>query len=344
MPADDIDDSPMTLTRTWEEVFRQLDQWDVVDKLRALHLKSSASTSSTGFLPFKSPDVAHLMANTSQRVCLYHHFHHDADNGLNDGSDDLWALMGSGAMASAMLINKTHVNEPQRGTTFDWSKMLAWNSTQDVSDTVEEFVASRTQVSERSSDVSSQPAPAKITAAKTKKTAEPKGRLKTDEDAEDTVTVVGFTMTDTVPVPGFLAVVFMETYETNPLELCMIAVDAIKRRAAAEPDKLKAARMAEAAAYVPQWILSVAINMVCQPDPDYYGVATAPPYCRRSAAWTRATHEKFLAVKSRSLLKADKPPSTPGRSDDVFRNLLSILERQATVTTTPTPSRRQQRR
>jgi fructose 1,6-bisphosphatase len=40
--------------------------------------------------------------------------------------------MGSGAMATAMLVNKVHVNEPQRGTPFDWSKMLAWNSTTDV--------------------------------------------------------------------------------------------------------------------------------------------------------------------------------------------------------------------
>jgi type IV secretory pathway VirB10-like protein len=68
MPSDNIDESPMTVTRTWEEVFRRLDQWDVVDKLRALHLKSSDSTSSTGFLPFKSPDIAHLMANTARRV------------------------------------------------------------------------------------------------------------------------------------------------------------------------------------------------------------------------------------------------------------------------------------
>ncbi len=68
MPADNIDESPMTVTRTWEEVFRRLDQWDVVDKLQALHLKSSDSTSSTGFLPSKSPDIAHLMANTARRV------------------------------------------------------------------------------------------------------------------------------------------------------------------------------------------------------------------------------------------------------------------------------------
>jgi hypothetical protein len=79
--------------------------------------------------------------------------------------------------------------------------------------------------------------------------------------------------------------------------------------------------------------------MICHPEPDHYGVGTAPPYCRRSAEWTRATHEKFLAVESRSLLKTDNHPSTPGRSDEVFRNLSTILERQATVATTPPPSK-----
>ena len=348
MPVADIDDSPLTMTRTWEEVFERLDQWDVVDKLRALHLKSSTSTSATGFLQFKSPDIAHLMANTSRRVRLFHHFHHDADDGLNDGTDELWALMGSGAMAAAMAVNKSHVNEPQRGTTFDWSKMLAWNSTRDVADTVAEFAASRTQVSGRSSDVSLQPAPATRTArAKSKattatKTQKTKGRQKIADDTEendDDVSVVGFTMTNTVPVPGFIAVALMETYETDPLELCLLAVDAIKKRATAEADKRRASRLAEAASYVPQWLLSVAINMICDPKPDYYGVATAPPYCRRSAEWTRTTHEKFLAVKSRSLLKTDEQPSTPGRSDEVFRNLSTILERQATVATTPPPAK-----
>jgi hypothetical protein len=59
------------------------------------------------------------MVDTAQRVQLFHHFHHDAD----------WALIGSGAMATAMSVNKVHVNKPQRGTPFDWSKMLARNST-----------------------------------------------------------------------------------------------------------------------------------------------------------------------------------------------------------------------
>ncbi len=76
-----------------------------------------------------------------------------------------------------------------------------------------------------------------------------------------------------------------------------------------------------------------------RPQTDHYGVATAPPYCRRSAEWTRTTHEKFLAVKSRLLLKTDEQPSTPGRSNEVFRNLSTILEQQATVATTPPPAK-----
>jgi hypothetical protein len=156
--------------------------------------------------------------------------------------------MGSGAMAAAMAVNKSDVNEPQHGTTFDWSKMLAWNSTRDVADTVAEFAASRTQVSGQSSDVSLQPAPTTRTArAKSKvttttKTQKTKGRPKMAVDAEendDEVSVVGFTMTNTVPVPGFIAVALMETYETDPLELCLSVVDAIRSliRSAVAPQR-----------------------------------------------------------------------------------------------------------
>ena len=42
-----------------------------------------------------------------------------------------------------------------------------------------------------------------------------------DKDKEDEVTVVGFTTTNTVPVPGFLAVTFMETYKTDPLVMIL---------------------------------------------------------------------------------------------------------------------------
>ncbi len=79
--------SPMTMTLSWEEVFRRLDQWSVVEKLRDLHAKSNAGTSPTGFVRFGSPDIAHLVVDTQEEVRLFHHFHHDVDDGLNDGTN-----------------------------------------------------------------------------------------------------------------------------------------------------------------------------------------------------------------------------------------------------------------
>lgn len=73
--------SPMTMTSTWKDVF-----W-ALDKLSSLHTKSnSVNTEATGF--------AHLMVNTHGTIRLFHHFHHDADDGLNDGTNALWALLG----------------------------------------------------------------------------------------------------------------------------------------------------------------------------------------------------------------------------------------------------------
>ncbi len=59
------------------------------------------------------------------------------------------------------------------------------------------------------------------------------------EENDDEVSVVGFTMTNTVPVPGFIAVALMETYETDPLELCLSVVDAIRSliRSAVAPQR-----------------------------------------------------------------------------------------------------------
>ena len=171
-----------------------------------------------------------------------------------------------------------------------------------------------------------------ISATKTKKTAPTKGRLKIadeDKDKEDEVSVVGFTTTNTVPVPGFLAVAFMETYKTDPLELCLLAVDAIKTRAAAEPDKRKAARLAAAAAYVLHWLLSVAINMIGHPEPDHYGVGTAPPYCQRSAEWTRAMHEKFLAInRDRCSRRTNIPAHLDDRKKCSETSRLSLNDKQ----------------
>jgi hypothetical protein len=49
----------MITTRQWVNVFRDLDQWDVVSKLLNMHLSANASTSATGLSRPCSPNVAH---------------------------------------------------------------------------------------------------------------------------------------------------------------------------------------------------------------------------------------------------------------------------------------------
>jgi hypothetical protein len=74
--------------------------------------------------------------------------------------------------------------------------------------------------------------------------------------------VVGFTMKPTmpVPVPAFIAAAIMESYATDPAELALTIVRAIKKRANIDPDPDRATALAEAASYVPRWVISIAIT------------------------------------------------------------------------------------
>ncbi|KAI2499945.1 hypothetical protein MHU86_14519 [Fragilaria crotonensis] len=71
--------------------------------------------------------------------------------------------------------------------------------------------------------------------------------VEASEDDTDDVTVVGFTMKPTVPVPAFIAAAIMDTYVTAPEELALLIVNAIKQRASEDPDPSRATIRAEAA-------------------------------------------------------------------------------------------------
>lgn len=329
-------------------------------KLKNLSEKSnSVGTSSTGFVHLCSPEVAHLMVNTHGVIRLFHHFHHDADDGLNNGTNALWALMGSTGIAAAMTIDTQQVNERQIGTPCDWSKMLAWNSTAEVLSTIDELMTTRAPAPRVNEDTSradqSAPAskgrPRKASAApprrgraKTRKdtndTNEPEKSNETEADGTEDVMVVGFTMKPTVPVPAFIAAAaIMESYATDPAELALMIVRTIKRRASDDPDPDRATVLAEAASYVPRWIISIAINTRRTPGTTKQGVGASLAYCRRADDWARATHMRFLAVKARSLLPADACERLPGQAEDAIRNLSTLLERQvANAASTPPPA------
>ena len=114
-----------------------MDHWEALPKLRELHRIAGASTKPTGLARLCSPYVAHLMVNPRGRLQLFHHFHHNVDDGLNDRIDEVWALQGGPSMAHAVAIRPGHPLNRQMGFHMDWTRMLTWNSTDEILDDVQ---------------------------------------------------------------------------------------------------------------------------------------------------------------------------------------------------------------
>ncbi|KAI2497773.1 hypothetical protein MHU86_16715 [Fragilaria crotonensis] len=246
-----------------------------------------------------------------------------------------------------MAVDTKQVVERHIGTPFDWSRMLSWNSTSDVLAAINESLTTRAQVPGVSTGATREAEPAGTlpTATRgrpkkgsgTKHRAKPSKPVEASEDDTDDVTVVGFTMKPTVPVPAFIAAAIMDTYVTAPEELALLIVNAIKQRASEDPDPSRATIRAEAASYIPRWVLSVAVNSRRTPGPTKRGVAASNAYSKRSDEWAKSLHLKHLAVRARSLIRTDDHASTPGRTEDAIRNLSTLLERQAANAATSSP-------
>ncbi|KAI2497776.1 hypothetical protein MHU86_16718 [Fragilaria crotonensis] len=109
----------------------------------------------------------------------------------------------------------------------------------------------------------------------------------------------------------------MDTYVTAPEELALLIVNAIKQRASEDPDPSRATIRAEAASYIPRWVLSVAVNSR-RTRTDKARVAASNAYSKRSDEWAKSLHLKHLAVRARSLIRTDDHASTPGRTEDAI--------------------------
>lgn len=96
-------------------------------------------------------------------------------------------------------------------------------------------------------------------------------------------------MKPTVPVPAFVAAAIMEAYVTEPEELALMIVRSIKRRVSEEMDPDRATILAEAASYVPRWVISVAVNTRTAQGPSKWGVVA---YSRQADKWAQALHMK----------------------------------------------------
>lgn len=152
--------------------------------------------------------------------------------------------------------------------------------------------------------------------------------------------MMGVTIPNTIPVPGFLVAEIIESYETDPAALCPLATNAIKRGVRINSDVAQSQTNRNLAAYVPQWLfgLTVLRLKIQNGTAKSTGIATnKAAYTKRSREWSSRVHEQFLAVKARSLLPQISPQDDSNRDrDQAVRSLVHAMKQQAAKTTAAT--------
>jgi hypothetical protein len=89
MPQTDKSESPMITTLQWKAVFCQLDQWDALSKLQEIHRDANSGIATTWLVWLCSPNLAYVKVDTAGKIQLFHHFHHDVNDELNNGTNQL---------------------------------------------------------------------------------------------------------------------------------------------------------------------------------------------------------------------------------------------------------------
>ena len=131
MPSTPSIFSPVTLSRTWLDVFDALDQWGDVTKFYEHHSRELNTVQ--GHRRLCSPKVGHLMALRTGAVPLVHHIHQeDVDDFHGDDEGELWALTGAGGTASMLVIGTRCAHDRLTGEANSWSTMVSWKTKKDV--------------------------------------------------------------------------------------------------------------------------------------------------------------------------------------------------------------------
>lgn len=94
------------MSKTWSDVFNELDQWDEVK--RFTHVQASSFSTVTGFRRLCSPKIGHILLLRGGGVQAVHHIHQEVEDELHaEQGGDLWALMGAGSTASTIVIENS---------------------------------------------------------------------------------------------------------------------------------------------------------------------------------------------------------------------------------------------
>jgi hypothetical protein len=347
--------SPVTMSKTWADFFRELDQWDEVGRFEIL--QASELNTVSGFRRLCSPKIGHLLLLRGGGVQAVHHIHQDVEDELHaaENSGDLWALTGAGSTASTIVIENSGTYDRQSGAMIEWDEMRNWISADDVTSeqnkdagrTGQSKEDGLTKPKKQASKRSTVGGRTRATKTPTSKMQEYRKVLMVDSSDEEeasvgpegpgndenddpvvTMTHQRVTIPNILPVPAFIFAAIMESYTTNASRLCVATIAAIKARTIQADEDPEQSLTAKRASYVARWLWNVATAGVRANLGHTVGVITGPVLNPRADIWARDTHLRHLATRASVARTSDDPMGAP--TNAVWTNLANALALQVT--------------
>ncbi|KAI2493248.1 hypothetical protein MHU86_21285 [Fragilaria crotonensis] len=339
-------------TKTWADVYQDLDQWDAVDTFADRH--AQALNTVAGSRRFCSPKIGHLIAHECGDFQMIHHVHQDGNDDIDDDDDaDIWALIGAGSTAATVVLSQTGTYDKQTGFNYEWSRMVHWSEmgtshllTLKLRSFWEER-KDRRKVKEKR-----RKAPRKRRNQKTRHRlvhGQRRGQRRHRPGGGSGSAIV---LPNVIPLPGFLVAALMRAYTSDAGELCLKAIDAIRKRArAAGHDPVESLWRRR------QHTSRSGFGIMRPNEPQYSKearrVGTGLAFSKRVDRWASGIHRRYLLptlatpAQESSPAREAAPRGVDAVGAEVWTNLANALAIQATAkgaaTTAPkkgsTPSR-----
>ncbi len=265
-----------------------------------------------GFPSVLLPKIGHLIAHECGDFQIIHHVHQDGNDDIDDDDEaDIWAIIGAGSTAATVVLSTTGTYDQQTGFSYEWSRMVQWTVIGDVALThpkAKELLGGGPKGKTKGKDK------AKKGAKKPKKPKDYDTDLFTesedDDDDIDPEAGVGaaIALPNVLPLPGFLVATLMRAYTSDAGDLCLSAIDAIRKRATEEDGQDPVGSPAALkAAYVPIWLWNHATQRAAVPQGQAKGIGTGLAVSKRADLWASRIHRRDLRPTNNTTIQESPP-------------------------------------